>query len=180
MSSIHTHSYIYTHTHSHTHTHTQYPPLLTRYTFMFLGKSPFAALLEGIRSAQKTEFERLVTEQEAEVRVSKYFIFTSSSVIRTHLFIYFCIVWCVYKSHLLSCSSLLISVLFSFLSYLFFLFFVFFLLFFFSNFIHFLSSSFHFLFIVTFFSRISIRNMFKIGYHNTTFTPTLPSLHFSI
>jgi hypothetical protein len=33
----------------------------------WIGKAPFASLLENIRSAQKTEFEKLVAEQEEEV-----------------------------------------------------------------------------------------------------------------
>jgi hypothetical protein len=34
----------------------------------WIGKAPFASLLDNIRSAQKTEFEKLVAEQEEQVR----------------------------------------------------------------------------------------------------------------
>ena len=37
-----------------------------------LGKAPFNSLLDSIRSAQKTEFEKLCAEKDAEVHVQNY------------------------------------------------------------------------------------------------------------
>jgi hypothetical protein len=74
---MHTHTRTHTHTLAHTCTHTlthtytyTYTALFTDSPFLYpSGKAPFAGLMESIRSAQKTEFERLVAEQEAEVSI---------------------------------------------------------------------------------------------------------------
>ena len=37
-------------------------------SFLHVGKAPFNSLLESIRSAQKTEFEKMCAEKDAEVQ----------------------------------------------------------------------------------------------------------------
>ena len=47
--------------------------VLYLHSILLEGKAPFASLLEGIRSAQKTEFEKMCTEKEAEVSPVLYY-----------------------------------------------------------------------------------------------------------
>ena len=56
------------------------------------GKAPFNGLLESIRSAQKTEFERVCAEKDAEVSACAY----SLSILCVCVFVSVYISMCVY------------------------------------------------------------------------------------